>query len=57
MAISVPGESSDEEKALLEQLRTLQMGELEIVQDDVIDPGPETESGTSESGEAAEGDA
>ena len=55
--ISVPEESSDEEKALLEQLRTLRMNELEIVQDDVIDPGPETESGTSESGEAAAGDA
>lgn len=55
--ISVPEESSDEEKALLEQLRTLRMNELEIVQDDVIDPGPETESGTSESGEAAGGDA
>jgi DnaJ-class molecular chaperone len=57
MLISVPEESSDEEKALLEQLRTLRMNELEIVQDDVIDPGPETESGTSESGEAAGGDA
>ena len=55
--ISVPEESSDEEKALLEQLRTLRMNELKIVQDDVIDPGPETESGTSESGEAAGGDA
>ena len=57
MLISVPEESSDEEKALLEQLRTLRMNELKIVQDDVIDPGPETESGTSESGEAAGGDA
>ena len=57
MVISVPGESSDEEKALLEQLRTLQTGELEMVQDDVIDPRPETESGTSEYVEAAGGDA
>ena len=57
MVISVPGELSDEEKALLEQLRTLQMGELEIVRDAVIDPGPETESGSSESGEAAGSDA
>jgi len=59
MVISVPGESSDEEKALLEQLRTLQMGELEIVQEDVADqePEPETESGSSGSAEAAGGDA
>jgi len=59
MVISVPGESSGEEKALLEQLRTLQMGELEIVQEDVADqePEPETESGSSGSAEAAGGDA
>ena len=59
MVISVPGESSDEEKALLEQLRTLQMGELEIVQEDVADqePEPEPESGSSGSAEAAGGDA
>ena len=55
MVISVPGESSDEEKALLEQLRTLQMGELEIVQEDVADQEPE--SGSSGSAEAAGGDA
>ena len=57
MVISVPGESSDEEKALLEQLRTLQMGELEIVQEDVADQEPEPESGSSGSAEAAGGDA
>jgi DnaJ-class molecular chaperone len=57
MVISVPGELSDEEKVLLEQLRTLQMGELEIVQEDVADPEPETESGSSGSAEAAGGDA
>ena len=61
MVISVPGESSDEEKSLLEKLRTLQMGELEIVQEDVADqepePEPEPESGSSGSAEAAGGDA
>jgi DnaJ-class molecular chaperone len=57
MVISVPEELSDEEKALLEQLRTLHMGELETVQEDVTDPEPETESGSSRSAEAAGGDA
>ena len=57
--ISVPGELSDEEKALLEQLRTLQTGELEIVQGDVTDSKSETETETGSGGsaEAAGGDA
>jgi molecular chaperone DnaJ len=57
MVISVPGELSDEEKALLEQLQTLQMDELEIVQDEVNGPGPEIESDSSGSGEDAGADA
>ena len=57
MVISVPEELSDEEKALLEQLRTLQTGELEIVQEHVAEPEPEIESGSSGSAEAAGGDA
>ena len=55
--ISVPGELSDAEKALLEQLQTLQMDELEIVQDEVNGPGPEIESDSSRSGEDAGADA
>jgi DnaJ-class molecular chaperone len=57
MVISVPGELSDEETELLEQLRTLQMGGVEIVQEDVVGPEPETESGSSGRAEAAGGDA
>ena len=59
MVISVPGALSDEEKALLEQLRTLQTGELEIVQGDVTDSKSETETETGSGGsaEAAGGDA
>ena len=59
MVISVPGELSEEEKALLELLRTLQTGELEIVQGDVTDSKSETETETGSGGsaEAAGGDA
>jgi molecular chaperone DnaJ len=57
MMISVPGELSDEEKALLEQLRALHMDELKIVQDDVNGPGPETKSDSNGSGEDVGGGA
>jgi molecular chaperone DnaJ len=55
--ISVPGELSDAEKVLLEQLQALHMDELEIVHDEVNGPGPEIESDSSRSGEDAGADA